>query len=144
MRLLRSRVRGVRLLLACIAVTVAVALVGCAATDLLAYTGGGLPPGDGDIGGLVLAATGTATTATAAQAGTVPVPDATVVLYRGTTEVGRTQTGPQGYFRFEKPATGTYQVRVQPPAGSGLREAQRQFQHRRGQQSFLTILLERQ
>lgn len=120
---------------------VAFCLAGCAGTDLLAYLGGGLPPGDGDIGGVVVAATD-ATAAATTPSGTVGVPDATVVLYRGTQEVGRATSGPGGYFRFQQPDTGSYSVKVQPPPGSGLGGAQRTFQHRKGQQTFLTIVLD--
>ena len=135
-----------RMLLLSLAALVAVALAGCAGVaDLIAYIGGGLPPGDGDIGGIVLAAvptTASADLALPAQAATVPVPDAEVILYQGQRDVGRTTTGPEGYFRFQQPATGQYSVVVTPPAGSALQQARRQFQHRHGQQTFLTIVLE--
>ena len=115
----------------------------------LAYLGGGLPPGEPDIGGVVVAAapasTVTALSATTAQGDAAePVVGAQVDLLRGRRVVGTATTGPGGYFRFENPDTGNYQVRVTPPAGSGLRQAQRQFRHTRGQQTFLTIQLERE
>ncbi|MBU0611206.1 MAG: carboxypeptidase-like regulatory domain-containing protein [Armatimonadetes bacterium] len=135
-----------KLLLFSLAALIAVALAGCAGVaDLIAYIGGGLPPGDDDIGGIVVAAAPTVTSAdpaAPAQAATVPVPDAEVIMYQGQHEVGRTTTGPEGYFRFQQPATGQYSVVVTPPAGSGLQQARRQFQHQRGQQTFLTIVLE--
>ena len=107
----------------------------------LAYLGGGLPPGEPDIGGVVVAAL----SATTAQGDAAePVTGAQVELLRGRWVVGTATTGPGGYFRFENPDTGNYQVRVTPPAGSGLRQAQRQFRHTRGQQTFLTIQLERE
>jgi len=134
-----------RALLCGLAALLAVMLMGCSGVvDLVAYIGGGLPPGDGDIGGLVLAEVPAVAAANIApaQAATVPVPGATVVLYVGQREVGRTATGPEGYFRFEQPDSGRYSVVVDPPAGSGLQQARRQFQHRRGQQTLLTIILE--
>jgi len=129
-----------------LAALVTVALAGCAGVaDLIAYIGGGLPPGDDDIGGIVVAAAPSVTSAdlaAPAQGATIPVPDAEVILYVGQHEVGRTTTGPAGYFRFQQPDTGGYSVVVNPPPGSGLQQARRQFQHRRGQQTFLTIVLE--
>ncbi len=133
----------------------ALILVGCSsATDLLiAYTGGGLPPGETDIGGVVLAAVPTvAATASApadvlpplaapAQATTVPVPGATVTLFTGGRQVGQTLTGPEGYFRFECPRGGAYEVEVDPPAGSDLRPVRHQFRHRYAQRTFLEITL---
>lgn len=147
--------RALMLSIAGLIVALVVWTAGCGSTSgLLAYTGGGLPPGDGDIGGIVLAALPSATAAaavagsgaaamlSAAPAATSPVVGAEVTLLRGTSVVGRTQTGPQGYFRFVRPAGGRYVVAVEPPAGSGLQAAQRQFQHRYGQRTFLEIVLE--
>ena len=135
-----------RVLSCCLAALLAVMLIGCGGVaELIAYIGGGLPPGDGDIGGLVLAevpAVAAAGAVAPAQAATVPVPGAAVVLYVGQREVGRTTTGPEGYFRFEQPDSGQYSVVVDPPAGSHLQQARRQFQHRRGQQTLLTIVLQ--
>lgn len=119
-------------------------LAGCSGVDLLAYDGGGLPPGDGDIGGLVLASVETAGVdlpAAPAATGETPVVGAEVKLYRGTTEVGHTQTGEGGYFRFRRPGTGQYAVVVTPPAGSPLLQARREFRHQGGVQTFLTIVL---
>ncbi len=116
---------------------------GCGATtDLrIAYTGGGLPPGDTDLGGIVVAAAPAPAGVAPAQGSTVPVAGATVTLFSGDTQVGQTQTGPQGYFRFENPRTGAYLVRVDPPAGSGLQSVQRQFRHRYGRRTFEQIFL---
>lgn len=118
----------------------ALVLGGCAGALLLAYTGGGLPPGETDIGGVVLAAV--PVTGVSATQATEPVEGAEVELLRGTTLVGRATTGAGGYFRFESPDSGTYRVRVTPPRGSGLQQAQRQFEHQYGLQTFLTIVLE--
>lgn len=117
--------------------------VGCAGSDLLAYIGGSLPPGDGDIGGVVLAAVPSGVSEVqVAQAEATPVVGATVLLYRGQQLVGQTQTGEGGYFRFQAPPTGQFTVQVDPPQGAGLQQARRQFQHQGGQQTFLTIVLE--
>lgn len=116
---------------------------GCGGTDLLAYIGGSLPPGDGDIGGVVVAALPSSTAEVqVAQAGSTPVVGAEVRLYRGQQVVGQTRTGEGGYFRFQTPPTGQFAVEVDPPQGAGLQQARRQFQHRGGQQTFLTIVLE--
>lgn len=126
-------------------VALAIVLSGCSGVDLLAYDGGGLPPGDGDVGGIVLAAVETAATDGGVESSAtseVPVVGAEVVLYRGNTEVGRTQTGEGGYFRFTRPGTGQYAVEVTPPAGSPLLQARREFRHQSGIQTFLTIVLE--
>ncbi len=118
-------------------------LGGCSGeVSILGYTGGGLPPGEPDIGGVVLAEAATQVDLDA-QAAT-PVVGAEVVLLRGNRELGRATTGQGGYFRFEKPASGRYRVSVTPPVGSGLRQAARQFQHQAGQQTFLRIVLQRQ
>jgi len=129
------------LLLAVLAVSCL--LGGCSGEVFIpGYTGGGVPPGEPDIGGIVLAEA-TAQADSAAQAAT-PVVGAEVVLLRGNREVGRATTGQGGYFRFERPASGRYGVRVTPPAGSGLRDAARQFRHQYGKQTFLRIVLQRQ
>ena len=107
------------------------------------YVGGGLPPGEPDIGGIVLRPP-------------VPVEDpdlpllplpvvcAQVLLISGDVEVGLTETGPDGYFCFAEPETGEYEVVVTPPPGSGLKQTKRQFRHQEGKQTFLTIMLPRQ
>jgi len=119
-------------------------IAGCGGSDLLAYIGGGLPPGDGDIGGVVLAETSSSTAEVqTAQVATEPVVGAEVLLYRGAQQVGRATTGEGGYFRFENPPTGQFSVEVNPPAGSGLQQARRQFRHQGGQQTFLQIVLQR-
>lgn len=124
------------------AVCVAVVLLGCSSgATLLSYTGGGLPPGEPDIGGVVLA-TAPAASAVAQQTANVPVVGARVQLIRGQSAVGEAVTGEGGYFRFEGPAGGSYEVIVTPPEGSGWRQARRQFRHIQGQQTFLTIVLE--
>ncbi|NLO73718.1 MAG: hypothetical protein GX100_06350 [candidate division WS1 bacterium] len=123
------------------ALLLALCLAGCGGETLLAYTGGGLPPGDMDIGGVVLAAAPASTLA--ATQTTEPVVGARVQLLRSGALTGETLTGAGGYFRFEHPATGLYEVVITPPAGSGLRQARRQFQHQYRQQTFLTIVLER-
>ena len=117
-------------------------LCGCGGLDLLSYTGGGLPPGDGDIGGVVLAEVPNGSVA--ATQVTTPVQGAEALLFRSGQRVGRAVTGEGGYFRFENPQTGQYQLVVNPPTGSGLQQAQRQFQHTLGQQTFLTITLEQE
>jgi hypothetical protein len=119
------------------------AVVGCSGVStLIAYVGGGLPPGDTDIGGIVLTASVSATSADATpSAADTPVPGAQVTLYRGQQQVGQTLTGPDGYFRFQKPDTGEYSVVVDPPTGLGLRQARVQFRHQKGQRTFLTIEL---
>ncbi len=143
---LRDTDRRRRVTITGLAGLVVLALGGCAGgATLLAYIGGGLPPGDDDIGGVVVTATDVGAaraTVTVGAAGQVPVPDAEVVLYAGDREAGRVLTGPEGYFRFERPASGNYSVVVTPPAGSGLRQARHQFRHQRGRQTFLTIVLE--
>ena len=119
----------------------ALILCGCGGLDLLSsYTGGGLPPGDVDIGGVVLAEVPNGSVA--ATQVTTPVQGAEALLFRSGQRVGRAVTGEGGYFRFENPHTGQYQLVVNPPTGSGLQQAQRQFQHTLGQQTFLTIILE--
>ena len=127
-------------------------LLGCASVaELLAYTGGGLPPGEPDLGGVVVAeapegaaAGASVQTAQTPPPGTVPVVGAQVVLMRGNTVVGRATTGDGGYFRFENPDTGSYRLLVIPPGGSGLRDAERTVSHQRGQMSFVTVILERE
>lgn len=128
-------------------------MAGCGGALLLAYTGGGLPPGEPDLGGIVVAsADSSVTTAQAAgpaqgdvPPGAEPVAGAQVTLMRGRTVVGRATTGEGGYFRFENPDTGSYAIDVTPPAGStGLLGARRQVTHTRGQRTFVTIRLERE
>jgi len=126
-----------------VTLVVALALAGCgsAGETLLSYIGGGLPPGEPDIGGVVLSAVDTASVSTAQQE-TVPVVGAGVQLLRGTRIVGQATTGEGGYFRFERPGSGQYEVVVTPPQGSELNQARRQFRHTEGRQTYLTIVLE--
>ena len=128
-------------------------LAGCGGALLLAYTGGGLPPGEPDLGGIVVASVDASTSAAQVSEttqsdvppGTEPVAGAQVMLMRGRTVVGRAATGEGGYFRFENPDTGSYTIEVAPPAGStDLRGAQRQVTQTRGQRTFVTIQLERE
>lgn len=118
----------------------AIAIIGCSSGDGtdLSFQGGGVPPGDPDIGGVVVADEGDVQTA---GESTVGIEDAEVVLFRGVHEVGRTQTGPDGDFRFKHPLTGNYVLEVTPPEDSGLGEARDEFHHTRGQQTFRTIKL---
>ena len=130
----------------------ALAIVGCGASDLLlAYTGGGLPPGEPDLGGIVVAAVddgvvnGASLEATQGDVppGTEPIEGASVTLLRGRMVVGRAVTGEGGYFRFERPDTGSYTIVVTPPAGAPyLRGTEQQVSHTRGQRTFVTIELE--
>lgn len=123
-----------------------VGMGGCGGSDgvVIAYTGGGLPPGEPDIGGVVVAEADSQVSTASNGDETTPVAGAEVLLIRGRHVVGQTSTGPEGYFRFENPASGAYEVRVTAPAGSGLRGARRQFMHTYGRQTFLTIVLERE
>lgn len=129
----------------CLYIAVCIALAafvvaGCGGSLINAtYVGGGIPPGDLDIGGVVVQDLPPPGEASAAL---VPVEGAEVVLYRGANEVGRTVTGATGHFSFQSPDTGNYRVCVTAPEGSGLQPAERQFQHRHGQQTFMTITLE--
>ena len=117
-----------------------IALIGCGSgsTDI-AFQGGGLPPGDPDIGGVVVADSGDVQTAQDSEVG---IEGAEVVLFRGQHAVGSTTTGPGGYFRFEHPLTGNYVLEITAPEGSGLGGARREFYHQQGQQTFLRITLE--
>lgn len=128
------RVSGIALLLT------AIAIIGCSSGDSMdiAFQGGGLPPGDPDIGGIVVA---DAEDVQTVQDTEVSIEGAKVVLFRGRHAVGQTLTGPGGYFRFEHPLTGNYVVEVTAPEGSGLGGARREFYHTRGQQTFLNIKL---
>ncbi|MFP3905309.1 MAG: hypothetical protein ACLFWB_13780 [Armatimonadota bacterium] len=119
-----------------------IGLIGCGSTEStdVAFQGSGLPPGDPDIGGVVVA---DAEDVQTSQDDTVGLVGAEVVLLRGRREVGRTQTGPEGYFRFEHPLSGNYVLKVTPPEGSGLAGARREFYHTRGQQTFLRLQLQR-
>jgi hypothetical protein len=123
-----------------------VGLGGCGGSGgvVIAYTGGGLPPGEPDIGGVVVAEADSQVSTTSNGDGTTPVAGAQVLLMRGRHPVGETTTGPDGYFRFENPAGGAYEVSVTAPVGSGLRGARREFTHMYGRQTFLTIVLERE
>ncbi|MFO7947128.1 MAG: hypothetical protein R6V19_09950 [Armatimonadota bacterium] len=118
-----------------------IGLIGCGSTQStdVAFQGSGLPPGDPDIGGVVVADAEDVQT----SQDTVGIVGAEVVLFRGRREVGRTETGPDGYFRFEHPLSGNYVLEVTPPEGSGLGGARREFYHTRGQQTFLSIQLQK-
>lgn len=123
-------------------------VLGCSGATLLAYTGGGLPPGEPDLGGIVVAAVDAAAVTGSAemspQQATAPVEGAEVVLLRGRNEVGRATTGPEGYFRFEHPDTGSYELVVSPPASRpDLRDTRRAVSHVRNRRTFVTIELPR-
>jgi hypothetical protein len=136
-----NRVRAILLLGSLIAFT----SLGCSGLDMLvAYTGGGLPPGDEDTGGVVVAELPDGDAAP--DQATTPVPGAEVLLFRGVGmhQVGTAITGDGGYFRFERPDSGWYLLRVNPPEGSGLLPAETRFKHTGGTQTFLTITLQRQ
>lgn len=136
---------GARLLALMGFAVVVAALAGCGSGSFdLAYTGGGVPPGEPDIGGIVVAAAdGMDTAQDDQQDQRVPVPGAEVRLIRGRAVVGMATTGDEGFFRFEHPDTGRYTIAVRPPAGSGLSEASRDVQHERGRRTFVEILLQR-
>jgi hypothetical protein len=109
----------------------------------LAYTGGGLPPGDPDIGGIVVAsADGMETAQGDSTEGLVPVPGATVRLIRGRAVVGVAVSGDEGYFRFDNPAAGRYALEIHPPAGSGLQRTRLEVEHQAGQQTFVEVHLQ--
>lgn len=122
-------------------------ILGCSAATLLAYTGGGLPPGEPDLGGIVVAAVddGAVTAASVdAQQATEPIEGASVTLLRGRNVVGRATTGEGGYFRFERPDTGSYDLQVTPPASRpDLRPVERTVSHVRNRRTFVTIELPR-
>jgi hypothetical protein len=141
---MRSSTAATRPILLALALAATALLAGCGGSFIPAYTGGGFPPGEPDIGGVVLAEASTQTQTDAAAQATIPVVGAEVVLLRGNREVGRATTGAGGHFAFEKPASGQYRVRVTPPAGSGLSGATRQFRHQSGRQTFLSIVLQRE
>lgn len=109
----------------------------------LAYTGGGLPPGEPDIGGIVVAAADDVDTAQDQSTGEVPVVGAEVRLIRGRAVVGLAIAGDEGFFRFEHPDSGRYTIVVRPPEGSGLGRERRQVQHVRGRKTFVEMRLER-
>lgn len=137
-----SRQTAVAILVLC--VSAALPLAGCGGSVFAPLTGGGLPPGEVDIGGIVVTEDVGAAAVDSLQATDTPVVGAWVRLMRGAREMARVQTGSTGHFRFENPETGNYMVEVTPPTGSGLQAAQRQFQHQAGQQTFLRIVLERE
>jgi hypothetical protein len=113
---------------------------GCGGGGVFAtFTGGGLPPGEADLGGQVLAQS-TSTALTPAQA-TVPVVGAHVVLYHGSQVVEDTTTGPNGYFKFVDPDSGNYKIAVNPPAGAKLKGVDEEVVHTKGQKTFVTIIL---
>ncbi len=119
-------------------------LQGCGGSVLSPLTGGGLPPGEVDIGGVIVAEDAQAAAVAPLEVTETPVAGAWVRLMRGTREMARIQTGNTGHFRFENPETGNYLVEVTPPPGSGLQSTQRQFQHQAGRQTFLRIVLQQQ
>ncbi len=141
---MRSSTAAMRPILLALALAAIALLAGCGGSFIPTYTGGGFPPGEPDIGGVVLAESAAQTQTDAVAQATTPVVGAEVVLLRGNREIGRATTGAGGYFAFEKPASGQYRVRVSPPAGSGLSGATRQFRHQFGQQTFLRIVLQRE
>ncbi len=126
---------------------VALALAGCAAGELLiAYTGGGLPPGEPDLGGIVVASVdgAMATAQDGPPAGTEVVAGAQVQIMRGRRVLGTVATGEGGYFRFERPDTGNYTLVATPPASRpDLRGAERAVAHVRDARTFVTIELPR-
>jgi len=146
------------------AVLACAALAGLVAGCGGGITGGGIPPGDPDVLGYVVAsqaqALGDQVAYAAwdgasgariawAQAGgndpwpptEQPVPRARVLLLRGQTQVDETLTDDTGRFAFYDVPTGDYEVSVTPPAGSGLEPQRRQFRHQRGRQTRLVIRL---
>ena len=136
--------RGTVVAMLVLCVSAALPLAGCGGSVFAPLTGGGLPPGEVDIGGIVVTEDAQAAAVATLQVAETPVVGAWVRLMRGTREMARVQTGNTGHFRFENPETGNYRVEVTPPTGSGLQGAQRQFQHQAGQQTFLRIVLERE
>lgn len=123
-------------------------ILGCSGATLLAYTGGGLPPGEPDLGGIVVAAADDDAALSAAsvdaQQATEPIEGASVTLLRGRNVVGRATTGVGGYFRFERPDTGSYDLQVTPPASRpDLRPVERTVSHVRNRRTFVTIELPR-
>jgi hypothetical protein len=128
----------------CAAGAIILILTGCAGETLLAYTGGGLPPGEPDLGGIVVASVDgqTATAQPMPPEGTEPLVGARVQLLRGRRPAGTAMTGAGGYFRFERPATGSYTLVVTPPADRpDLLGAERAVYHTRGAQTFVTVEL---
>ena len=133
-----------RRLLQILALILLLAVMGCGGggATLVAYLGGGLPPGEGDLGGqVVVAASAPALVAPAAEP--VPVVGAQVILRRGnsTKTVGETKTGPDGYFKFEQPPTGNYRIVVNPPPDSHLKGAEKDVTHTKGKKTLVTITL---
>ena len=124
-------------------------LAGCGGDSLIAYTGGGLPPGEPDLGGVVVASVDDAVATAQAVVETIPddaerIGGARVTLMRGQRVVGHAVTGESGCFRFEAPDSGSYTIVVDPPAGrEDLRGLQRSVSHLRGQRTFVVIDLPR-
>jgi len=131
-------------LLLCFGMAALVLLGGCGSSIVSALTGGGLPPGEPDIGGIVLQEAVATTASDAAQAVEIPVPGAEIRLMRGMRQVGTAVTGATGHFRFDAPPTGNYRAEVTPPAGMGLMATHREVRHQGGQQTFLRIVLDRE
>jgi hypothetical protein len=107
-----------------------------------------LPPGEPDLGGIVVASTdGTTDTAQATREGelppgTEPLAGARVSLQRGQAIVGRTRSGEGGYFRFDHPLTGNYTLIVEPPEDRpDLERTERAVHHVQGQRTFVTVEL---
>ncbi len=127
---------------------VGLGFVGCSGLEeLIAYTGGSLPPGEPDLGGIVVTQISDVTAAQlppGPPTGTEAVVGARVRLLKDARVVGQTVSGEGGYFRFESPATGAYTVDVAGPVGAGFENARRTTTHTAGQQTFVTITMRRQ
>lgn len=136
-----------------IAVLLALACCSCGSS----VTGGGLPPGEPDVEGYVLAASQASGVTTAAAVASTracvlpaqgwppqgtPVPDCDVRLYRVTQVIASTRTDQSGRFEFRNVPTGEYEIAVVPPQGSGYAPHRMRFRHQHGRQTRLVIYLE--